>query len=148
MNTMNKTEKDLLEFISLINGSYGFEDSNFVEEKSDEEIDGSKLWVYSTAVGITTEIFTKGNCGNFALALYLFMDKMGSLVEVSGDYTHILYRSESGRLYDIHGDVTDNFSKEKSLELYGEIELLDIHMEEVQEDWTGHYSFELRRSAY
>lgn len=55
-----------------------------------------------TARGITKEIFSQGNCGNFALALQMAFG--GDLVIAEG-HSHVA-AAISGRVYDITGDVT------------------------------------------
>ena len=61
--------------------------------------------VNDTSFHIMIEIFSKGNCGNFASALQVAFGGELALVD-SG--AHVVFRYE-GRLYDIHGDVTDKY---------------------------------------
>lgn len=58
--------------------------------------------IEESSVGIITEVFTRGNCGNFAKALQLVFG--GDIVSVD-DNQHVLCKIED-KLYDINGDVT------------------------------------------
>lgn len=98
---------NILTFINLIRGTLPYEGAEYAE----------------SAVGITTEIFTQGNCGNFAQALKI---AFGGEVVISDN--HLLCRIE-GRMYDITGDVTRNHPNWRSATM---IEL---------EDMTNNYSF-------
>lgn len=84
---MNK----ILAFIELIKGAPALTGVHFTED--------------DTSRGIITEIYTQGNCGNFAQALALAFD--GEVLVVDG-FIHAVCRI-NGRLYDISGDVTDKF---------------------------------------
>lgn len=58
-----------------------------------------------TASLIVTEIFTQGNCGNFALAL---QTAFGGTLYHTTPSDHVLCKID-GRLYDITGDVTGRY---------------------------------------
>lgn len=81
----------ILRFIDLIRG-----------EPAAEGLDKD-----DTSANIITEVFTTGNCGNFALALQTAFG--GQLWRSASDY-HILCKI-GDRLYDINGDVTDRHSR-------------------------------------
>ena len=104
---MNK----VLAFIELIKGSPAPTGHYFTED--------------DTSRGIITEIYTQGNCGNFAKALALAFD--GDVLVVEG-FIHAICRI-NGRLYDISGDVTDKFPNVRE-PMVGELD-----------DLTNNYSF-------
>lgn len=81
-----------------------------------------------TAENITTEIYTQGNCGNFAKALSLMFDGSCCLVN---DLSHVV-SSINNRLYDITGDVTDTYTVKC---IISDDELID---------YIDNYSFEER----
>lgn len=103
---------NVLTFISLIRGNMPWPDA--------AEGDSS--------IGIITEVFTQGNCGNFAQAL-----KIAFGGEVVFSDTHLLCRLD-GRMYDITGDVTRNHPNWRPATM---MEL---------EDMTNNYSFSDRGS--
>lgn len=80
-----------------------------------------------TSFHIMIEIFSKGNCGNFAAALQVAFGGDLALVD-SGAHVVLRY---CGRLYDIHGDVTAKY------EHYYPIDY--NHLEE--RDYIDNYSF-------
>lgn len=98
---------NIISFINLIRGNLPFKDA--------AEGDSS--------IGIVTEVFTQGNCGNFAQALKI---AFGGEVVISDN--HMLCRI-NGRMYDITGDVTRNHPNCRPATM---IEL---------EDMTNNYSF-------
>ena len=79
-----------------------------------------------TSANIITEIYTRGNCGNFALALQaafggqLLMDRMcphvacgidGRIYDIRGDVTHLYPYLEPVSEADVrNGDYVDNYS--------------------------------------
>lgn len=101
---------NILTFINLIRGNLPFEGAE----------------IGDTSIEIVTEVFTQGNCGNFAQALQI---AFGGQVVFSD---HHLLCLIDGRLYDINGDVTHkypNFRHPRIIEL---------------EDMTNNYSFDNR----
>ena len=98
---------NIITFINLIRGTLPYEGAEYAE----------------SAVGITTEIFTQGNCGNFAQALKI---AFGGEVVFSDNHLLCLI---NGRLYDITGDVTEDYPD------YRHPKLMEL------EDMTNNYSF-------
>lgn len=82
-------------FLSLLRGDLGME--------GDEEV------VNLTAVPIMTEVFTQGNCRNLAEMLRMLMGEGEVVMVRTVGVIHAVY-SYRGRLYDITGDVTDQYS--------------------------------------
>ncbi len=103
----------ILQFINLIRGPYQPADGILTEE--------------DTSAGIMVEVFTNGNCGNFAQALVLAFG--GSVVYVE-EARHIVAEID-GRLWDITGDVTEQYGH-----MYN-----TIPSPSKLEDMTGNYSF-------
>lgn len=101
---------NILSFINLIRGNMPFEGAELGE----------------TSIEIVTEVFTQGNCGNFAQALQIAFGGQVVFAE-----HHLLCLIE-GRLYDINGDVTHKFPTYR----YARISEL--------EDMTNNYSFDNR----
>ena len=92
------------------------------------------LEVDDTSHGIICEIFTQGNCGNLATMLSIAFD--GKIVALK-DVSHVVCKID-GRLYDIHGDVTDKYTNNTT----GQIKDIDHMMENG--DMYNYYSFGLR----
>jgi hypothetical protein len=106
----------IIKFIDLIRGPYVEADDTLTEQ--------------DTSAGIITEVFTRGNCGNFAQALQLAFG--GKVLYVEETY-HLVCEIE-GRLYDITGDVTDK---------YWHMYVITPSTTQL-EDNTNNYSFEAR----
>lgn len=106
---MNRIEQ----FIALIRGP--IHDDEFIK--------------LDTSHYIMTEVFTSGNCGNFAMALRLAFG--GELMAAVADH-HIVCRIE-GRLYDITGDVTAKYPN-----------AIPIEDDNVIVRYTDNYSFDMR----
>lgn len=81
-----------------------------------------------TASHITTEIYTQGNCGNFAKALSIAFN--GEVVLVN-ERCHVVMRLNN-QLYDITGNVTHKYTVDKVM---GDDQLID---------YIDNYSFDLR----
>lgn len=65
-----------------------------------------------TSYHIMVEVFTKGNCGNLAIALTTaFGGEMWLVNTLEGKDAFHVVAEVDGRLYDIHGDVTDKYKK-------------------------------------
>lgn len=131
-------DKELCNFIKLINGTFGFDDVTFVDTEEEECVSSNKIWVDNTAVRIMKKVFTNGNCGNFAIALLVFNNYKGELYEViDEEYEtpfHVIYKSIHNQYYDINGNVTD---------MYANKELHKIEITDVISNWVGNYCHDI-----
>ena len=65
-----------------------------------------------TAYPIIEEIFTQGNCRNLARMLQLIEPEGKPVGIKTNDVIHVVFLLK-GRMWDITGDVTDKYGKEK-----------------------------------
>lgn len=103
----------IIQFIELIRGP--------------EQMADGILTADDTSRGIITEVFTNGNCGNFAQALALAFS--GNVIYV--EEAHHMVCEIDNKLYDITGDVTDKYWHKYCV----------VPSSSKLEDMTGNYSF-------